>query len=163
MSLDDTNAISTVRRDPGTLRYRGPRQVIYGTACHSEADNVAEFAADLPPGGHPGAFGYGFAYTEGIRAIAIMKHSAFEEENEYRIVVHERSEGLVPVDKLKFRVGRVRLIPYLTVAFPAASLRSIRAGPGADMTLRIRAIKHLLRAYGYCDVEVVESKAPYRP
>ncbi len=163
MSLDDASEISTARMDPGTLRYRGPRQVMYGAACHSEADSVAEFAAALPPRGHPGAFGYGFAYTEGIRAIAIMKHAAFKEENEYRIVVHERSQGLVPVDQLKFRVGKAGLIPYLTVAFPLASLRSIRVGPGADMDLRMRAIAHLLRAYGHCDVEVVQSEAPYRP
>lgn len=60
--------------------------------------------------------------------LASTKHPAFQEEKEIRFMVFPEGD-LSPRPML--RAGAGHLVPYLTIEFPHAAIRSIRVGPAA--------------------------------
>ena len=107
-----------------------------------------------------------FHYIEGdlLRIAAVLKHPAFEEEQEWRIVspvVHSVS------DKVQFREGISMLIPYFTLDLRDAdgrlSLEHVFLGPTSNIDLSMNSLALYLqqhdasprRGISYCDI-------PYR-
>lgn len=90
-----------------------------------------------------------------------MKHRAFREEQEWRIIVRNP-----PVSQLKFRSGHANVKPYVDVRLGSGELLPLErviCGP----TLRTedatgRSIKWLLENNGYKDVKVEMCDIPYR-
>jgi len=71
-----------------------------------------------------------------LRIAALLKHSAFEEENEWRLVLPVMLERPAPMSNPpQFRIGKTALIPYIAHPFSAKvpfPLVDIILGPGSD-------------------------------
>lgn len=95
--------------------------------------------------------------------LATVKHKAFEEEREWRLILSEEYENvaeLVP----DFRAGGVGgVLPYLRLNVPEGAITSVRVGPGEETDLRVLMAQQALARYGHHDVKVLTSDAPYRP
>ncbi|WP_328811782.1 DUF2971 domain-containing protein [Rhodococcus sp. NBC_00294] len=101
-------------------------------------------------------------FTIAMRLCAILKDGAFEEEDEWRLVVHDAFTG-----KLEFRPGsrgNGGVVPFRRIGFPTESISNIVIGPGSASELRERAVHQLLESYGfgYNRVKVVHSQVPFR-
>lgn len=94
--------------------------------------------------------------------LATVKHEAFESEKEWRLIFAMKDgEDSILHD---FRPGGVGgILPYLKVTVPDAALVSVTVGPGEESELRKLMVGQALRRFGYRDVEVLGSSAPYRP
>jgi hypothetical protein len=89
--------------------------------------------------------------------IPRFKHSGFEDEREWRLVVqHEKVRSTV-----SFRANRNVLVPYINLGTSPLPLKYVRIGPGADLDLTERSIAVFLEAKGY-DVPVRRSRVPFR-
>lgn len=88
-----------------------------------------------------------------------LKHGAFSEEQEERLIVLDPE-----VDHVRVRTRSGRLIPYLPISYSATALRSIRVGPGDGQLLQSVAVSHALASAGWSvdDVEISVSEAPFR-
>lgn len=95
---------------------------------------------------------------------AKIKHPAFVEEKEWRIVIPDP-----PTSEMKFRSGQTDVKPYVELCPAAADsvgglpLKRILLGP----TLRqddvlVETISLMLQSYGYHDVGVEPCRIPYR-
>ena len=93
-----------------------------------------------------------------------IKHPAFREENERRIVIRDP-----PVSALKFRAGHANIKPYIELCPAAADgskrlpLRKVVFGPTlrSDEAL-IDTIGMMLERHGYPGVSVEPSGIPFR-
>jgi hypothetical protein len=92
--------------------------------------------------------------------VARIKHGAFKEEKEWRLVVSRY--GVDPAKEISFRYG-VRLIPFIKLTFEMSAVSHIYIGPGNDFD-SVRALRGLLRSSGYdvSAVSIERSEAPYR-
>ena len=92
--------------------------------------------------------------------VARIKHEAFEEEREWRLIVSRY--GVDPAKDIEFRYGS-RLIPFIKLAFEKPAVSHIYIGPGNDIN-SVRALRGLLRSKGYDldTVSIERSEAPYR-
>ena len=93
----------------------------------------------------------------------IIKHSAFEEENEYR-QIYQPATSTLSLDT-KYRMGRFGLTPYVEIGFLQKGklpIQSIMIGPCRDPDSEIRSLELMLSEHGYSDVEVVTSGIPLR-
>lgn len=102
---------------------------------------------------------------EGIFNIVacIIKHSAFEEENEYR-QIYQPATSTLSLDT-KHRIGRFGLTPYVEIGFlhkEKLPIQSIMIGPCRDSGAETRSLKLMLSEHGYGDVEVFTSGIPLR-
>ena len=124
--------------------------------------------------------------TDAALLCARMKHKAFEEEKEYRILADRRRVADVDI---QFRPSSGRLIPYVMLqsAEPASEgeaakaraqhggssvlpILELKIGPNTDQGQLAESVKRLLLRHGYTirkklgdgGVEVSESPAPYR-
>lgn len=95
-------------------------------------------------------------------SLAQVKHEAFEEESEWRLIVDlgRGKDG-------QFRAGRIGLIPYRKLHFPITKsgeplVSKIVIGPGGDRGLRIESLERLLEKIGSTGTEVLTSEAPFR-
>lgn len=88
-----------------------------------------------------------------------LKHGAFSEEQEERLIVLDPM-----MDQVKVRTRSGRLIPYLPISYFATALRAIRVGPGDAQPLQRVAVSHALCSAGWSvdDVEITASEAPFR-
>lgn len=95
-------------------------------------------------------------------SLAQVKHKAFKEESEWRLIVDE-GRG----KDSQFRAGRIGLIPYRKLYFPITksgqpSVSRIVVGPGGDRALRIESLRQLVEHIGSTGTEVIPSEVPFR-
>ena len=93
----------------------------------------------------------------------IIKHSAFEEENEYR-QIYQPSRSTLSL-KTKYRMGRYGLTPYVEIEFLQKGklpIESVMIGPCKDPDSEARSLELLLSENGYGDVKVLKSQIPLR-
>ena len=99
----------------------------------------------------------GTVYNVFSELIPRFKHSGFEDEREWRLVVqHEKVRSTV-----SFRANRNVLVPYINLGTSPLPLKYIRVGPGANLDLTERSIAVFLKAKGYA-VPVKRSRVPFR-
>jgi hypothetical protein len=103
-----------------------------------------------------------------LHLMALLKHSAFEEEQEWRFVFPVFANMPSP-PQLKFRSRSSTLVPY--IEFPLIGgetenrfrLREIMLGPGSEDALAISSARAFLDSVGLREVTVSRSRIPYRP
>lgn len=103
--------------------------------------------------------------------IVGFKQSAFQEEQEWRIVIRPRELLKGPYDdggktrpQLYFRAARGIVIPYVRL-LPVEDrlpIRRIRFGPTLDPKRAHASVELLLEANGFRDVKVDGSEIPVR-
>lgn len=125
-------------------------------------------------------------YTEEFRALALnaallrlsvrLKHPAFEEEREWRLVYNledEHSGFDLTSLRANFRPSDQFVTPYMEVDLPTKMgrwdkeilhLRSVRCGPSANPSEACYSLRWMLWSYGYSEPEttICRSRAPLR-
>jgi len=133
-------------------------QVRYGeSAITPMIDQMLKQIAQHPSG-HPGSTGWAEAVFLAVPALASIKHEAFAEEREWRLLTAE--VGSRPTG---FRVTALGLVPY--IALPAdlrGALHEIVVGPGNHSDIRMLGVARMLRHLGLTGVSIRASSAPYR-
>ncbi len=131
--------------------------VQYGaSAIPAMVETVLSSVAPFPTG-HPGATGFGRAASVVLPALARVKHQAFAEEREWRLIT--TSQATIGIS---FRSGPRWPVPYIPCTLPVGALQRVVMGPGPDAGLRERGLNKLLSANGLEDVQVGRSEAPFR-
>jgi hypothetical protein len=78
-----------------------------------------------------------------------FKHSAFEEEAEWRLLFQQSYQGLEPAPDLNFRPGIPTIVPYLSVPLTSKDsplrFEQVVVGPNPHMKLALEAVNRLLR------------------
>jgi hypothetical protein len=101
--------------------------------------------------------------------IGLLKHSSFEEEQEWRFVFPIFKDMTKP-PKLKFRSRASTLVPY--IEYPLSGtvegtesfrLKEIILGPGSQDEIAFSAVRAFLDSLGIKDVLISQSRIPYRP
>jgi hypothetical protein len=99
-----------------------------------------------------------------LQIAALLKNAAFEEENEWRLVLPVLLDHSTTLkNPPKFRVGKTTLIPYIAHPFPTAAalpIVDVILGPGSDEN-SIFAAQRFLKSHGI-DLTPRLSKVPYR-
>jgi Protein of unknown function (DUF2971) len=106
-----------------------------------------------------------FCRTE-LHALApALKHPAFAEEREWRIISRgpmmedAPDEGVSPLD---FREGKSMLIPYRRVPLGNLVLTEVVIGPNPNPEQAVRSVRSLLASRGLATCNVRRSEVPYR-
>jgi hypothetical protein len=96
-----------------------------------------------------------------LPVLSIIKHSAFEEECEWRIVSRYFPKYTVP--EVKFREGASMLMPYIEIDLPADGLLfdEVILGPTEHNNLSLSALSTYLSNRKVCNV-TSSSTIPYR-
>ncbi|MBI1376851.1 MAG: DUF2971 domain-containing protein [Frankiales bacterium] len=131
---------------PSLVRVRYGNEALIAAVSRVEAE-VGERAT-----GHPGVTGFDESARYVIPVLASIKHAAFAEEREWRVVVSSDRVGV------QFRSTAVSIAPYLDLPFTASSITSVVVGPGPFPELREDAVRRLVPE----SVEVRRSAAPFR-
>ena len=127
-------------------------QVRYGDTAKREA--IAKVLRSIAPRpvGHPAASGYARAQQIVLPALAGIKHPAFKEEHEWRLVV------VTDQQRPRFRPGPLGVTPYISLGYPTEAIAEVVVGPGPEQELREQGAR-LLAGEG---VSVRSSDAPFR-
>ncbi len=133
------------------------QQVTYGEAGISKAVERAVRLIAPGPTGHPGVKGNYRSLVVCRRELARIKHPAFEEEREWRLVVEQPG-----TDPLGFRDGTIGLSPYTQVLWSPSAVRELVIGPTAHPAQQHSAARRLLTRHGLSAVRLRLSDAPYR-
>lgn len=136
------------------------RQVLYGDdGVHAICDEIIEFLRTRPPSGHPGTHGYFDALNFCMPRLASVKHDAFDEEVEWRLIASNYGGTAPPV---KVRTSP-RLSPYIELSFQSSCVAEIVIGPGGDRDSE-RAVRAALAAANFDPnaVQITQSRAPFR-
>ncbi|WP_409436912.1 DUF2971 domain-containing protein [Mycobacterium sp. SMC-14] len=136
-------------------------QVAYGdSAVRDLCNDVMHYFETRRLGAHPGTYGYFDALNRIMPHLALVKHDAFKNELEWRLVLTPKPEF---PPEVKTRVNSSRLVPYVEVPFGESCIAEIVIGPGGDFHSE-RAVRMLLRENGYNpnELEITQSRAPYR-
>jgi hypothetical protein len=89
-------------------------------------------------------------------ALATVKHDAFREEKEWRLLV------VTDAVRTQFRTSKLGLVPYVTLTLGEGAIKEIVVGPGSHPDLRARGVERLLESVGLQTVKVRPSEAPFR-
>jgi len=145
--------------EPGPQLRPSLVQVRYGDlAITPMVDRLLKLIAPRPSA-HPGVDGWTAAVLLAVPALAAIKHEAFAEEREWRLLVAEIG-GQPPK---KFRVTGLGLVPYVELSVDLrAALHEIVVGPGNHSEVRTLGVARMLQHLGLEDVSVRTSSAPYR-
>jgi hypothetical protein len=107
-----------------------------------------------------------FKFLEGFRneflqVLSVIKHPAFSEEKEWRIISPYFARYTVP--EIKFREGSSMLIPYLNLAFPQSGepFESVTLGPSQNQNMSMSALAMFLNNKCLCS-RTENSTVPYR-
>jgi hypothetical protein len=99
-----------------------------------------------------------------MRIAALLKHSSFEEESEWRLALPTLMDPTTPMSNPpRFRVEKTTLIPYIAHPFSTAGplpLVDIILGPGSDDN-SVFAAQRFLKSQGL-NLKPRLSKVPYR-
>jgi len=133
-------------------------QVQYGeSAIIPMVDQVLKQMAQRPSG-HPGSTGWAEAVLLAEPALASIKHEAFAEEREWRLLTAEvgsRTTG--------FRVTALGLVPYIELPVNLrGALHEIVVGPGNHSDVRMLGLARMLQHLGLREVSIRASSVPYR-
>jgi len=90
--------------------------------------------------------------------LAGMKHPAFEEEKEWRLIVACGPSA----QAVNFRPGAIAPTPYMALTFAPTALRHVVVGPGPHAELRRDGVARVLGASGEWNADVQLSDAPFR-
>ena len=105
-----------------------------------------------------------------LRLAALLKHSAFEEEQEWRFALPVSTNRLPTVNPIKYRPRNNTLVPY--IEFPLSGkisgtevlpLTDVIIGPGAEVGTTIDASHSFLESEGIKNVIPRQSQIPYKP
>jgi hypothetical protein len=127
-------------------------QVRYGDAAVEDAVTSVLGTVAPEPTAHPGVVGFHRAQSVVLPALAGIKHAAFLEEREWRLVVVSGPH------KPFFRVGPLGVTPYIRLEYPTGAIAEVVVGPGPEQRLRAQGVE-LLVGEG---VTVRSSSAPFR-
>ncbi len=118
---------------------------------------------------HQNAFGRHL--VDGIVAAATyMKHSAFAEEQEWRVVYVRNNDLSIPLE-VKHRPSRGLLLPFVELELPSAvgatpnrlPIATINCGPGPDPVLKQNGARSFVGSLdAFSDVVIAGSTAPLR-
>lgn len=100
-----------------------------------------------------------------LKIAALIKHSGFAEEREWRAVSESRS-NYVGGTPISYRAGKTSLVPYLIAPLPRSadnllSMQMAMLGPSPNPNLAARALSMFLARYAECP-QVGASGIPYR-
>jgi hypothetical protein len=99
------------------------------------------------------------AFSRGISYFsASLKHTAFSDEREWRIIIFDFVGGPTP----RYRARKSLLIPFIELDIRNAAPSKIIVGPSPQPENSVDAIKHMLAAKGSMDTEVIATQMPYR-
>jgi hypothetical protein len=94
------------------------------------------------------------------KLVPQFKHSGFEEEAEWRMVVWPPPKARL--EPVAFRNQRGRLVPYIRVKLGSGFVGKVIVGPSQIDQEKIKATKMLLQKHGYTEDLVVPSDVPFR-
>lgn len=83
------------------------------------------------------------------------KNPAYEYEKETRCIFINRNN-------IKYRLRDNLIVPYIEQYIPKSALKEIWIGPTNDMERATRSLRTYLDHMGFNDVEIKQSKVPYR-
>jgi hypothetical protein len=132
----------------------------YGEAAvGSLCDEVISYLESRPPTAHPGTHGFFDAVNYCMPRLALVKHDAFAQEKEWRLVHSRYNQAL---EDVKVRTAPI-LIPYVECPFDDSALMEIVIGPGGTVHSE-RAVRALLTAHGFHpnSIAITQSRAPFR-
>jgi hypothetical protein len=133
-------------------------RVEYGPAAVSRM--VDRMLRDLAPvaAGHPGAAGWSAGAWRAVPALASVKHEAFSEEREWRLIAVQNLST-----ETKFRITTYGLVPHVELPLDlATAVQDVVVGPGSHADLRALSARRLLMRAGLRQVPVQISAAPFR-
>jgi len=119
-------------------------------------DSETEDEEDHDPYARASVDGYFATASQLYPALAGIKHDAFSEEQEWRLLTIAKTEDET------YRVGTHGIVPYVSLEFEASTISEIVVGPGPHSNLRIRGVERLIKNSGALLVEVRPSSAPFR-
>jgi hypothetical protein len=90
--------------------------------------------------------------------LATIKHPSFSDEEEWRVILGEDSEGRSE----SFRVSRFGITPYVEMAFEPVAVREVIVGPSVHQDLRASGVRRLLTRYQYDSTDVYVTDSPFR-
>jgi hypothetical protein len=100
-----------------------------------------------------------------LRLGALQKHSSFEEEQEWRLVLPMKVGAVPKVHPRRFRPGTTTLIPYMEFDLAEGGrpfpLTHVTLGPGSEPQTAIEATRSFLASEGFSITPKI-SKAPFR-
>lgn len=150
--------------------------VIYGTAAATAAIDQHLFdlrqnrAVVVMRDGKPA---FEWLLGDVYRLLARIKHGAFSEEREWRLIqlvnqqeymhhipVRARAAGLVPYIHFGLNLPVHNGDDYVRPM--QAAIESVIVGPGSDQQAQAWAVGDLLRSAGYSQLDISLSRAPYR-
>lgn len=91
----------------------------------------------------------------------LLKHSAFEHEDEMRAVVIHRKEPIYESLEVKIRNSNGLFISFLELPFHHADVKSVTASPTLDKSLAIAGLDALKKSLNY-SFDSLASEIPYR-
>jgi hypothetical protein len=91
-----------------------------------------------------------------LPALAVIKHHAFERENEWRALLVTTADRTRPV-----RSRTVGAAAYLEIGFPTDAVAEVVIGPGPHPKIRTHEVTQLLRSHGFPTADVRLSTVPY--
>jgi hypothetical protein len=100
-----------------------------------------------------------------LRLGALMKHSSFEEEQEWRLILPMKVDSVPKVHPRRFRPGATTLIPYMEFNLAEARpfpLTDVILGPGSEPQNAIEATRSFLVSESLV-ITPRMSKVPFRP
>jgi hypothetical protein len=101
-----------------------------------------------------------------LRLGGLLKHSSFEEEQEWRLVLPMKVDSIPQIHPRCFRAGATTLIPYVEFDLAKAGdplpLTDMILGPGSEPQISIEATRSFLASK---ELKIIPrmSKAPFRP
>jgi hypothetical protein len=105
-----------------------------------------------------------------LRLAALLKHSAFDEEHEWRFALPTLTNRPPTQDTIRFRSRHNTLVPYIPFRIfgmlgeaEVLPLTDVIIGPGADFDIAIDAARTFLESEGIKNVEPRRSNIPYNP
>lgn len=100
---------------------------------------------------------------------ALGKHSAYVYEKEMRsmLILEERNQGtkdssVAKKEIIKYRLKNNLIVPYVELYLPKSALKEIWIGPTNDMERATKSLRIYLDHMGFNEVEIKQSKVPYR-
>jgi hypothetical protein len=104
------------------------------------------------------------SYMDLIKTIATVKHPGFSEEQEFRLLLDERSQH---VDNVKYRVRSEMLIPFVEVPMPIECIVAVHVGPMKYQDMAYESMKDFADQISHVKqlsvpIKVGRSSIPYR-
>ena len=97
------------------------------------------------------------AFIPFLLFMIYAKAPAYKDEYEVRLLIHSDQNS-----KIKYRVQKDLIVPYIENYFPKEALKTVLVGPTNDMKRTVKSLKTYLDHMGFTDVDIIPSEVPYR-